>query len=93
MSTLTGLKNDWAKFEAWVHSWWPGLKTKIVTGLGAIGMGATALMDYLQVLPLNQFIETKTLALVSMGLLTLSYWFNGMGQRVAARVGTPSTNT
>ena len=93
MSTLTGLKQDWAKFEAWVHSWWPGLKTEVTSGLGALGMGATALMDYLQVLPLNQLVEAKTIALVSMGLLTLSYWFSGMGQRVAARVVTPSTTS
>lgn len=93
MSTLNGIKNDWYKFEGWVHSWFPGFKTRFITGLGALGMFAASMQEYVSSLPLSEFVTTKTIALVSMGLLTLSYWFRGMGDRVAARVVIPSTNT
>lgn len=82
---MNWLKDKWSKFEAWVNSWFPGLKTYIVTGMGAVASTASVLQDYITGLPLEQFISSKTLALVSAGLFTLSFWFKNMGNRVDAR--------
>jgi hypothetical protein len=77
--------NYWNKFEAWINSWFPGLKTYLTTGLGALGMSAGVLQEYVTGLPMEQWISSKTLALVSAGLFTLSFWFKNMGERVDAR--------
>lgn len=87
----TGIKADWAAFEAWVASWWPGAKTKIVTALGAIGSLAAMGQDYLTQLtglPSNTITGTK-IAVASFVLFTLAYWLRGIGDRVTARA--PST--
>jgi hypothetical protein len=62
----------------WVASVLPGLKTKIATGLGALGMLAATLQEYVSGVHLDQFISSKTTALVSAGLFTVSYWFRSL---------------
>ena len=87
MNFITGLKADWAAFEGWVAKWWPGLKTKIVAALGAIGSAAALGQDYLTQLtglPNNVITGTK-LSIFTLVCFTLAFWFRGMGDRVAAR--------
>jgi hypothetical protein len=62
------------KFETWVASWLPGAKTKIIAGLGALGMFAAYTQEYVTGLPLVQFMKTETVALVNAGLFTVAYW-------------------
>lgn len=69
-------------FETWVNSWLPGLKTRLVTGLGAVGGAAASLQEYVTGLPLTKWISAETVTLVVAGLFTLSYWFHGLGERV-----------
>lgn len=90
---LAWLKDKWAKFEAWVHSWFPGFKTRFVAGLGTAGMIAGYLQEYISGLPLTTWISTQTLMLISAGLFSLSYWFHGMGDRVEARVSVSNPTT
>jgi hypothetical protein len=85
---FTWLKTKWANFEAWVHSWFPGAKTRAMTALGTVGMGAAVVQDYVTTSPLSQFVEAKTVAIISLVLFTLSYWFSGMAARVAASKAT-----
>lgn len=92
-STWNGIKTDWAKFEAWVASWAPGAKTKVVTGLGAVGTAAGASQEYLAGLtglPGNVVSGTQ-IATFSLVCFTLAFWLRGIGDRVSARVpGTAS---
>ena len=81
---LTWLKKTWQKFETWLYKWWPGAKTKIITGLGSLGMTAAALQEYVTGLPLTKYITAETLSIITAVLFTLSYWFRGMGARVQA---------
>lgn len=90
---FTWIKDKWTSFEAWVHSWFPGFKTKFMTGLGSLAMIAASLQEYISGLPLSVWLSAKTLAMISAGLFTISYWFHGMGDRVAARVVPLSSNT
>lgn len=89
MSNLT-IGDVWTTFETWVHSWLPGLKTRITTALGAIGMAAVPAYTYITGLPATKYISQETLALTSAGLFTLSYWFSNMGKRVEADEATPT---
>lgn len=77
------LKDKWAKFEAWVHTWLPGVKTKITLGLGMLGSGAAALQEYLAKVPaVGKYLTAERIAIASFVLFTLAYWFRGMGERV-----------
>jgi len=82
---MSKLQQLYGNFEDWVHSWWPGAKTRITAALGSIGMAAAALQGYVTGLPTVKYISAETLSLLGAGLFTLSYWFSGMGQRVDAR--------
>lgn len=77
------IKDTWNRFEDWVHSWLPGYKTKITTGLGTLGMVSATLQEYITGLPLEQVITAKTMALVSAGLFTLSFWFKRLGDKAS----------
>ena len=88
MSTWTGIKADWNAFESWVASWMPGLKTKVVSGLGALGSLAAVGQEYITGLPLSEFMTGTQIAIATAVLFTLTFWLRG----ISSRVGTPSTN-
>lgn len=87
-SLWLSLKSAWAKFEAWVASWMPGLKTHVVTGLGAISMGAASIQEYISGLPLSVFMNVTQVAVLTTVLFTLAFWFHGLGDRVDARANS-----
>lgn len=72
---LSFLFNLWSKFEAWVASWMPGLKTFVVTGIGAIGSLAATLQEYVTGLPLSEFMTGTQIAIGTTILFTLAFWF------------------
>lgn len=74
-----------AKFEAWVHSWFPGFKTRFMAGLGAISMAAASMQEYVTGLPATKWISQEVLTGTSAVLFTLSFWFSNMGERVKSR--------
>lgn len=76
------VKTTWTKFEIWVHSWFPGLKTKVTLGLGILGSGAATLQEFVGGLPVTEYVSTRTMALVATGLFVLAFWFKDMGKRV-----------
>lgn len=78
------LKDKWNKFECWVHTWFPGIKTKAVLLMGTVGQGAALLQEFFSGLPTADFISTKTLSLISLALFVLAFWFKNMGERVDA---------
>jgi hypothetical protein len=69
------------KFNDWVASVLPGLKTKIVAGLGSLGMLGAYAQEYVSGIHLDQFISSKTTALISAGMFTLAYWFRGLADK------------
>ncbi len=89
MSIWTAIKSDWNKFETWVASWMPGLKTKTVAALGILGSAAAPLQEYLTGLPLSTFMTGTQIAVVSGVLFTLVFWLRGIGERAS----TSSPNT
>lgn len=82
---LQSIKDTWTKFEAWVHSWFPGFKTRATTALGAVGSAAAVGQQYITGLPATKYITTETLMIVSAIMFSLSFWFSNMGNRVAAK--------
>lgn len=78
------IKEYWTKFEEWVHSWFPGLKTYILTGLGAASQFAALSYEYIQGLPATKWISQEALTATAAVLFTLSFWTNRMGDRVQA---------
>lgn len=78
------IKEYWNRFEAWVHSWFPGVKTKATLVMGMVGESAAVLQDFVTGLPTADFISTKTLSLISLALFVLAFWFKNMGERVEA---------
>lgn len=76
------IKEKYQAFEAWVYSWFPGFKTRFVTAMGALASFSALAMEYVKGLQIEQFVTSKTMALISAGLFTLSYWLSNMGQRV-----------
>lgn len=79
---IAWLKNAWTSFEAWVHSWFPGLKTYILTFLGAASQFAALAYEYIQGLPATKWISQEALTMTAAVLFTLSFWTNRMGDRV-----------
>ena len=75
------LKKQWNKFEAWVAKWAPGLKTKLASGAGLVGMLAASLQDYITGLPLDKFVTGTQIAIISAVLFTLSFWLRDIGKR------------
>jgi hypothetical protein len=77
----TWIKDKWNRFQNWVASWAPGLKTKIVTFLGAIGSFAAILQQWVTGIPLDKFVSGTTIVIVSAVLFTLAFWFRGLANR------------
>lgn len=73
--TWSTVKSIWSKFETWCASWMPGLKTYIVTALGAIGSLAATLQEYVTGLPLSTFMTGTQVAIATTVLFSLAFWF------------------
>lgn len=67
------IKRPFTDMYEWVASRLPGWKTKIVTALGALGMTAALLQEYISGIPLGEFITSAHLAMVNAGLFTLAF--------------------
>jgi hypothetical protein len=87
------IKAKWAQFEAWIAKQIPTWKTKAIASLGFILSSAVALQDYITGLagmPIEQWVSSKTLALINLGLFTLVFWLRGIANRVEARAQASS---
>lgn len=84
-SVVSSIENTWTKFEAWVAKVTPGLKTKLATGLGALGSLGAMGQEYITQMPTSKFITAEQIAAASFVLFTLSFWFRGIGDRVQTR--------
>lgn len=82
---MNWLSKQWASFEAWVHSWFPGFKTQAVNSVGVIGAGSAAAYEYIVGLPETKYLSKEALTITAAVLFTLSFWFKNMGDRVEAR--------
>jgi len=76
------IKDEWMSFETWVHSWFPGLKTRITSALGAVGSAAIVLQQFVTGLPVTKWISAELLQGVTLALFCLSFWFSNMGARI-----------
>jgi len=84
-SFVSSIENTWTKFEAWIAKITPGLKTKLATGLGALGSLGAVGQQYVTQMPLTSFIKAEQIAIASFVLFTLAFWFRGIGDRVQTR--------
>lgn len=74
-------KKTWNRFDAWVASKAPGIKTKIVAGIGIAASGFATLQEFVDGLPLETWINAKTVTALSTGLFILAFWFRTMVNR------------
>lgn len=81
---MSFITNAWAKFEAWVASWIPGLKTKVVAALGALGSLAALGQEYITGLPNSTFMTGTQMAMAATIMFTLAFWLRGIGDRAKA---------
>lgn len=72
--------NQWLKFNHWVASITPGVKTRLVTFLGAIGSMAGSLQEYISGIPLNEMVTAEHAVMIAAGLFTLAFWFRGLSK-------------
>lgn len=79
------IETKWVAFEAWMDSWAPGAKTRVVSFLGMIGSAATFLQQYVTGLPVTAFVTAEQLGIATAVLFTLAFWLRGLGDRVDAR--------
>lgn len=82
---LNWISTKWAEFEAWLNTWLPGLKTKIMLALGFIGTSAASIQTFVTGLPVTHYITAETLSVTTAVLYALAYWLHGLGDRVEAR--------
>ena len=80
---ITWLKKTWDKFQNWCAKWMPGLKTFIITGLGAVGSVAAMLQEYFTGLPLDKFMTGTQVAIATTVLFTLAFWTRSLSNRDA----------
>ena len=71
---------QWNRFEDWVASKVPGWKTKIIAAIGAVGSAAMVLQEYVSGLPLEKIITGKSLAITSIVLFSLTFWFRRLAR-------------
>jgi hypothetical protein len=69
-----------SKFNAWVASIAPGIKTKVVTFLGFIGSAAASMQEYITGLPLSDFISHTELLIITGVLFSLAFWFRSLSK-------------
>lgn len=69
------LKDKWTAFSAWIASWFPGWKTQTVAALGAVGSLAATMQEFVSGLPLNEFVTTTQVTMITTGLFILTFWF------------------
>lgn len=85
-NTISWINDKWISFEAWMASWAPGAKTRLVTGLGALGSVAGYAQQYITGLPVTKFVTAEQITIATAVLFTLAFWFRGLGDRVEERV-------
>lgn len=79
---LKWIKEKWNSFQDWVSSWFPGLKTKAVVVLGALGNLAAVITEYMAGLPsLTQYVTERNLLIANVVLFTMAFWFRGLTNR------------
>jgi len=52
----------------------PGLKTFLITALGALGSFAALAQEYVTGVPLDKFLTGTQIAILSAVLFTLAFW-------------------
>ena len=75
------VKDKWTRFNDWLASKMPGLKTKIITAVGAVGMAAGVLQEFLTGLPLSVFLSATQIAIISGVLFALGFWARLLANR------------
>lgn len=80
-SLWMSIRGQFDKFEAWVADSWPGWKTRIVTGLGALGSFAGLVQEYITGIPLDKLVDTQTAVIFTAILFTLAYWFRRLADK------------
>jgi hypothetical protein len=68
------LKKQWDKLEAWLTKKAPGVKTFLVTALGAVGSWAASMQEYLSGVPLDKLVKAEQALIVTAVLFTLAFW-------------------
>jgi hypothetical protein len=80
-SIWTSIKNTWNWFEGEVAKIMPGLKTYLVTFLGALGSFAAVMQEYISGLPLSEFMTGTQVAIATTVLFTMAFWFHNLSDR------------
>ena len=81
-SPFVWIKKQWDKFQDWCATWMPGLKTRIVAGLGLLGSAAGFAQGWVSGLPLDHFMTATQVVMVSAVLFTIAYWTRALTDRV-----------
>lgn len=68
------IKDKWNQFNDWLASFMPGLKVKILTGIGMVGTAAGVLQEFVTGLPLSVFLSATQVAIVTLVLFSLTFW-------------------
>ena len=74
------IKTQLLRFHNWVASKAPGIKTKVITGLGFIGSTAALLQEFVSGLPLSTIIGATEALIVTSVLFALAFWFRSMAR-------------
>jgi len=69
----TWIKDKWNKFCDWCASIAPGVKTKTIAVLGALGSFGAVAQEYVTQLPLTTFVTVEKAAIISGCLFTLVF--------------------
>lgn len=77
----TWLKDKWNRFHNWCATIAPGVKTFLVTSLGAVSTAAAAGQQYVSGLPLSTFLSAETALFIAAGLFTVAFWTRWLTNR------------
>lgn len=90
--TLAGAKapfiwiaDKWNKFELWVASIAPGVKTHLTALTLLVGNSAFELKDYISQLPievLSKYLTADFIIGLNLALITLIFWFRRLANKV-----------
>lgn len=75
------IKNAWNKFHNWCAKIAPGVKTYLITALGALGSVGALAQQYVTQIPLDKFATAEQILIVNVVLFTLAFWGRALANR------------
>ena len=78
------IADKWHKFELWLASIAPGVKTKMIAGASTVASLASALQEFITGIPLGQIVSAEKVVIITTVLFALTFWLRRLSDKDTA---------